>query len=420
MTTSNIAKNLELDIARYFYAYPDASLRYRFPMECIASGHFRSAIEMISESAENRENPSKARLATKIPPDVIEKITKGKVDIMAPIGGMIKDITSRQGKLVGANCGIELAEMSKNGHSLQDIIGYVDELKIKLLGYSESRIDAYDQNDALSHFKSYQSKIKRGEIRRVPLYIAGVSEIKEFVTPEEFVLFIAAPGDGKSINRSQWVDRLVQEGHNVIEIDTELSLPVITARRISKYGGIPYDRLFKPEEMTAEEKRQQELAEDHMRSWPGKLFTILASGLTMNQVCAQILHLNHSRPWKNKGPISMIALDYFQSLRHEDWSAFSLDNELELLKTTGKMVGAVTTMFGQIDKASRGDKPVGPSAFKGSGGGEEKANVIITLKRDVDEDGNKMPTAKMNIAKNTNGPTGVRYVALNSETWEFE
>jgi replicative DNA helicase len=230
-------------------------------------------------------------------------------------------------------------------------------------------------------------------------------------------LVVAGSSIGKTTFMECCAEWWAQQGHQVAFFHLELSHQMMLDRRMSRLTGIPIDEL---EGGVLDERTSA--AYEKMRAYKGGITYVHCPGWSARQITAKARELHA------KGLCDVLILDYFQKLRLWRPRGSSLNDGLadagEVVKTCLEQLGIAGLGGSQTNRRADDANRVTASHIRGSGELDEKANLTITLDRDIllapmnggqYQAGERSPVLDVRIDKNTMGPTGECRLAIRGE-----
>jgi replicative DNA helicase len=230
---------------------------------------------------------------------------------------------------------------------------------------------------------------------------------------------------GSSIGKTTFLECCAEywarQGLSVAFFHCELSHQLMLERRGVRLSGVPLEEI----ERGVLDRRVQVVTE-MMREYAGRVTYVHCPGWTAQRVAAK------ARQLAAKGLCDVGIVDYLQKLylmrRRGQNKADDLGDAVEMLKVLAEQLGIPVLLASQFNRGSRGAARKTGDFIRGSGEPHEKANVVITLDREIldapiyDEAGHKVaeigqrsPVVQVRVDKNTLGPTGDTQLMMNPE-----
>lgn len=221
---------------------------------------------------------------------------------------------------------------------------------------------------------------------------------------------ITAPdGQGKTIVVECLAEHWASRKHNVVFVHYELNRALMMDRRMSRHTSLPV-RALRSGMLTDDQWRLVHEVKPRLLSWDGGITYLHTPGWTMEQTTAELRKLHA------EGLCDVAVVDYLEKVAPSTrqlkmfganvWQR-EADN-VEQLKVFAESAEIPVVMVAQMNKAGKGASygQMDRSDMTGSADKSNKANLVILLKRDREEDGNYSNTVHVQVDKNTMGATG--------------
>lgn len=268
-----------------------------------------------------------------------------------------------------------------------------------------------------------------GTYEALPIFsrnIALFGGISKLVPPKKMVAILADSGHGKTSMLETQIDFLRQNGYHGVGWSPEWSKEELVFRSIQRLGGptlsdIIAHNTYKTQRargvtdnhnvgklMTDEQLAALQYYNDIILKWPGDFDIIDHAGVDVSGLNASIELSIDDHAAQGK-PIHYAVVDYIQMLDAEGNSDHEKNKQaLAFLKQLTVDRNLVTFVGSQITKeAGRGSSGGGKiDQHAGQNLRGDVFNLLISLKRDIDTDGNFEPTAEVRISKNSLGRNG--------------
>lgn len=286
--------------------------------------------------------------------------------------------------------------------------------------------------DSLSAFYDFQlerkaeiAAMERGEITAratFPWKALQKTERGGFVSylrPGTLVIVAADTSVGKTVFMECCAEHWARLGLQVAFFHLELPHSLMIDRRMCRHSG---ESLLLTE--GGEITTAMEAANIKMLGWAGGVHYIHCPGWSASRIVAK------ARQMRQRGLCDVVIVDYLQKLtlgyRNGINKADALGNAAEGIKNALEQMGIPGLMGSQFNRKADEDHRKRARRIKGSGDVEDKANLVITLDREIldapafDEYGNvlankgdRSPRVVTRVDKNTNGPTGDTELIIN-------
>jgi len=220
--------------------------------------------------------------------------------------------------------------------------------------------------------------------------------------PGSLIMVCGAPGIGKTMLMENIAENNARHEKHVVFYHFELSHDVMLDRRMARHSGVDYYRLRRgemPEPVHAATQR--------LSKWQHNMVYVHCPGWTMTQVAADIARLDFE--WG----VDLVVVDYLQKaalpmLRGRN-EASLIGMVAEQLKNVAETAAIPIIMGSQVNRAmySRSDQKPHLGDIRSSGEPAEKANVVVLIHRNKDED-KQQPEDRTEVylEKNTFGYCG--------------
>jgi len=231
-------------------------------------------------------------------------------------------------------------------------------------------------------------------------------------------LVVAGSSIGKTTFMECCSEHWARQGHRVVFFHLELSHQMMLDRRMCRLSGVPI------EEIEAGALNDQRLidAQNALKLYRGGITYVHCPGWSARQITAKARELHA------KGLCDVIVIDYLQKMRlyspHGYTKNDGLADATEVLKICTEQLGIGAMAGSQTNRRADDAMRVTAAHIRGSGEVDEKANITITLDRDIlgvsinggkYKAGERSPVLDVRIDKNTMGPTGECQLAIQGE-----
>jgi replicative DNA helicase len=262
--------------------------------------------------------------------------------------------------------------------------------------------------------------IAKGEVSaRVDFPWQAIRRYVTYLRPGMLALVVAGSGVGKTTFMECCAEHWARQGLSVAFFHLELGHQFMMDRRMCRQSGIPLAVVENGEILP--EMRE---ATDAMRLWPGGIHYVHCPGWSALRVAAKIHQL------RAKGLCDVAIVDYLQKMRavyeHGQNTAQARGEQCEAIKTVAEQLGIPILMGSQFSRGAYDEQRKTARYIRDSGEPEEKANVIVTLDREILEQpitgpdgrgianvGERSPEVRVRVDKNTGGKTGDFMMIMN-------
>lgn len=235
-------------------------------------------------------------------------------------------------------------------------------------------------------------------------------------------LAIAAAGSsiGKTTFLECCAEHWARQGFRVVFFHLELSHHMMMDRRLSRLSGLTLQQIE-----DGAMGQQVDDAYKQMRAYSGGIDYVHCPGWTATRIASK------ARAFYARRLCDVVIVDYLQKLtlgyRPGQNKADALGDAAETLKILGEQLGIPVLLASQFNRAAGfADRKTG-EYIRGSGEPHEKANVVLTLDREILNSpafdsygkviagiGERSPTMIVRVDKNTGGATGDTQLVMNA------
>lgn len=330
-------------------------------------------------------------------------------------------------KLVGASA--EIAKLAYNGRgrnvdevfsrakALVDAAAPIDDESI-LLG--EDTLDFFfETQDARAREIKEIAEGKRAARPDLPWKAISPRYVK-FVRPGTLGIVSADSSVGKTVFMACCAEYWARLGLNVCFFHLELSKRLMQDRRMARHSGVPLGKI--------EDAYVDGMVVDaagRMSEWARRLHYVRCPGWSAQHIAVKIRQL------RAKGLCDIAVIDYIQKIHFKikggQNEAAALGDVTETIKNCAEQLGIPIWIGSQISRVGKKSRRITADAIRGSGSIGNKANIVITLDReildnDVTDDtgkliaaaGDRSPDVAGRVDKNTTGPTGDFTLRMNA------
>jgi replicative DNA helicase len=315
---------------------------------------------------------------------------------------------------------------------LRKVYADVDQDQIHLwlltqLGKLNSHTDETAVLTWLESFDYYDELLtKRQEKANQPDAMAGMlrwawSSWNKMIDPmEPGLLAVIAAGDGmgKTTYAEMQAEYWANHNSKIAFVHFELNKSVMLDRRAARHTLISR-RELKMGPYTPETIRRWHETRDRLKQWDGQITYIHTPGWSMADVVKQLNH--HVK----ENECDAVVIDYLEKAAPSDKQVKLYGNmhwqreahDVETVKNFAESTETPVILLAQMNKAGkdRGMDTLTRTAIRGSGEKTEKANIVVLLHRELDNENGYVPTVDVRIDKNTLGPTGTFQQWLDGE-----
>ena len=244
--------------------------------------------------------------------------------------------------------------------------------------------------------------------------------------PGTVAIVAAASGVGKTAFCECCAEEWARIGFKVAFFHFELAHEVMLDRRTARLAGVPIWEL-------EQGKRPEDVDRitDQISRWPGGITYVHCPGWTMQRVALK------ARQLAGRGLADAVIVDYLQKARYQEQvrgltPAQMRGQDVEGLKVLAEELGIVVLLASQLNREAQSQKRKTRFTIRDTGEADEKANIVITLDREILEiplrdgggklvadEGELSPEVTVRVDKNTLGKTGEGRLVLNGERFRL-
>jgi len=220
---------------------------------------------------------------------------------------------------------------------------------------------------------------------------------------------VTAPdGAGKTMYAESIAEHWAQNKNRIIFVHYELNRKLMMLRRTSRHTSIQA-RDLKSGHLTAGQRQQVAQIRPKLLSWDGYITYLHTPGWSMERTVSELRRLY------TEGECDGVVLDYLEkaSASKRQLQMFGTNtyqreaDNVEQLKTFAEITEMPVLMVAQMSKEGKTTtfNKIDRSSMRGAGEKSDKANLVVMLKRERDEDGYSNEVDVL-VDKNTMGSTG--------------
>lgn len=286
--------------------------------------------------------------------------------------------------------------------------------RIAMLGTGDTEAalywkDSFDWYDALLAKREAIALLPPEERRLIDWPWASWNRLIEPLAPGMLASVTAPDGQGKTIIVECLAEHWASRSHKVVFVHYELNRALMLDRRMARHTSLTY-KVLRSGMLTPEQRQKIAEVRPRLLSWEGGITYLHTPGWTMEQTTAELRKLHAD------GLCDVAVIDYLEKVAPSPrqlatyganvWQREA--NNVEQLKVFAESAEIPVVMVAQMNKAGKGAAYVqmDRSDMTGSADKSNKANLVVLLKRDREEDGNYSKTVHVQVDKNTMGATG--------------
>ena len=226
-------------------------------------------------------------------------------------------------------------------------------------------------------------------------------------------IIVAGSSVGKTSFMECCAEYWARLGYQVAFFHLELQHQTMLDRRMARLTGIPIEQL---EDGLLDERTEQ--ATRKMRAYKGGINYVHCPGWSARAISAKARQLHA------KGLCDVFIGDYLQKerlwIRKGGTENNGLADAVEVHKNCCEQLGIAGVLGSQVNRKAREAFRITEEHVRGSGEIGEKANIVITLHREImPVTGERSPLIEARVDKNTMGKTGDTKLAIRGERFQI-
>lgn len=295
-----------------------------------------------------------------------------------------------------------------------ELNGWLSEQVLKLKGTRDESaimtwLESFGQYEKILAEREARAALPESERRDLTWAWPSWNRMIDPLEPGLLAVLAAGDGMGKTIYCETQAEHWAKMGRRVTFVHFELNRAVMLDRRAARHTGISR-RELKTGPFTEEMKRQWVNARRKLEKYDGQITYLHTPGWSMEKAVAEL----HRQVQENE--CDVVVIDYLEKaqpsssqLRLFGANQFQREaHDVEQVKNFAESTETPTLMLAQMSKVgkSSGIANLDRTAMRGAGEKSEKANIVILLHREHDDENGYAPLVDVRIDKNTLGPTG--------------
>jgi len=270
-------------------------------------------------------------------------------------------------------------------------------------------LPSFDYYETIMGARATKSSMPEDERRDLDWPWASWNEKLDPLEPGLLAVLAAGDGMGKTMYAEYVAEHWAIKGLRVVFVHYELNHALMLDRRTSRHAMIPR-RELKRGLLTKEQKERYDEAIPRLRAIEGNIRYQHAPGWSMVKTIA------HLGAYKEENECDVVVLDYLEKVAptpHQrqlygtnHWQR-EADN-VEQIKNFAEETETPVFMLAQMSKSGKSASFSGldRTSIRGAGEKTEKANIVVLINRDHDEERGYSNIVNVRIDKNTIGATG--------------
>lgn len=228
----------------------------------------------------------------------------------------------------------------------------------------------------------------------------------EPLEPGMLAVISAGDGVGKTIYAENIAEYWARQGLQVVFVHFELNKRIMWHRRAARHTGLDFRTL---REGALGHDQELNMMRQRLNGWQGGVNYLHTPGWTIEQVVQEL------RRRQAEGVCDVVMLDYLEKAGTSTRQYQVLNNtfqreadNVEMLKVFVEAAELPLVILTQMNKGGKMSAfaDLDRTDIRGAGEKTEKANIVILLHRERQEDGSYSSTVSVRIDKNTVGKTG--------------
>ena len=281
-----------------------------------------------------------------------------------------------------------------------------------------SWVESFDRYEQILADREAKSKLPASERKELTWAWASWNRMIDPLEPGLLAVLAAGDGMGKTIYCETQAEHWAKQGHRVTFVHFELNRAVMLDRRAARHTGISR-RELKGGPFSDDLKTRWLRARRQLEQFDGQVTYLHTPGWSMERLVAEL-----SRQVE-EGECDVVVIDYLEKAQASSAQLrlFGANqnqreaHDVEQVKIFAESTKTPTLMLAQMNKAGKatGISNLDRTAMRGAGEKSEKANIVVLLHREHDNEKGYAPLVDVRIDKNTLGPTGVFQQYMDGE-----
>lgn len=289
-------------------------------------------------------------------------------------------------------------------------------------GGSESALmtwaESFDRYEQILSDREAKANLPASERKELTWAWPSWNRMIDPLEPGLLAVIAAGDGMGKTIYCETQAEHWAKQGHRVTFVHFELNRAVMLDRRAARHTGISR-RELKSGPFSDDLKARWLRARRQLEQFDGQVTYLHTPGWSMDRLVAE---LNRQ---VGEGECDVVVIDYLEKAQasSSQLRLFGANqnqreaHDVEQVKIFAESTKTPTLMLAQMSKAGKtaGIANLDRTAMRGAGEKSEKANIVVLLHREHDDEKGYAPLVDVRIDKNTLGPTGVFQQYMDGE-----
>jgi len=270
-------------------------------------------------------------------------------------------------------------------------------------------VESFDWYDALLAKRDALALLPVSERRQVDWPWPSWNNLIDPLEPGMLASVAAPDGQGKTIVVECLAEHWASRRLKVVFVHYELNRALMMDRRTARHTSILV-RTLKSGTMTHEQREAVRQVRPRLLAWEGEITYLHTPGWTMERTVQELSKLHAD------GRCDVVVIDYLEKAApsarqvalygQQVWMRQA--DDVERLKNFAESNEVPVVMVAQMKKSGKDEtwQRMDRNDIGGSGAKSDKANLVVILKRDREEDGSYSHTVHVQVDKNTMGATG--------------
>lgn len=269
--------------------------------------------------------------------------------------------------------------------------------------------ESFTYYDDLLEERREKAKLPASERRELTWAWSTWNKRVDPLEPGLLALIAGGDGMGKTVYAETQAEDWAKKGLHIAFVHFELNRAVMLDRRAARHTLISR-RELKSGPFSDTMIRKWHETRNRLQAWDGQITYFHTPGWSMERALKQMAqHMEEKE-------CDAIVIDYLEKARPSSrqqrmygtnhWQREA--DDVEIAKTFAESTETPVLLLAQMSKAGKGQgiETLDRTAIRGAGEKTEKANIVVLLHRERDDEAGYVPTVDVRIDKNTLGPTG--------------
>lgn len=268
--------------------------------------------------------------------------------------------------------------------------------------------ESFDFYDELLAKREEDAKLPASERKTLDWAWSSWNHMIDPLEPGMLAVLSAGDGMGKTIYSECLAEHWARRKNRVVFVHYELNRALMMDRRAARHTSITR-RELKSGNLNQEQKKLITEMRPRLLKWDGYITYVHTPGWSMERTVQELRRL------KVEGSCDVVVLDYLEKTAASRRQLQMFGNQayqreadnVEQLKNFAESTETPTLMLAQMSKAGKSSsfENVDRTGMRGAGEKSEKANIVVLLHREREDDGYSHKV-DVRVDKNTVGATG--------------